>query len=52
MIKYRLALITDNKSSAAEESRRSVETVARHLLEALDSEKNLCENSLGPWKDR
>lgn len=38
------------KSHSAEESRRAVETVARHLLDRLESEKNICENSLGPWQ--
>lgn len=27
-----------------------MEAVARHLLARLDSEKNVCENSLGPWQ--
>jgi len=49
IVDFRLALLSD-KSSAAEESRRAVESVAHHLLVRLESEKNLCENSLGPWQ--
>ncbi|EDW59244.1 colorectal mutant cancer protein isoform X2 [Drosophila virilis] len=49
LLESRLALLSD-KSAAAEESRRAVETVAHHLLARLESEKNLCENSLGPWQ--
>lgn len=48
---YRLGLIKE-KSTAAEESRKAVESVARHLLDRLESEKNICENSLGPWQNR
>lgn len=44
-----MALLSD-KTAAAEESRRAVESVAHHLLVRLESEKNLCENSLGPWQ--
>lgn len=52
VFKYsRLGLIKE-KSSAAEESRKAVESVARHLLDRLESEKNICENSLGPWQNR
>ncbi|XP_075152108.1 colorectal mutant cancer protein isoform X2 [Haematobia irritans] len=43
--------IMKEKSSAAEESRKAVESVARHLLDRLESEKNICENSLGPWQN-
>lgn len=39
------------KSLASEESRKAVEAVARHLLDRLESEKNMCENSLGPWQN-
>ncbi|KAM8703940.1 hypothetical protein ACLKA7_008549 [Drosophila subpalustris] len=49
LLESRLALLSD-KSSAAEESRRAVESVAHHLLVRLESEKNLSENSLGPWQ--
>ncbi|SPP80505.1 blast:Colorectal mutant cancer protein [Drosophila guanche] len=49
LLETKLALLID-KSAAAEESRRSVEAVAKHLLARLDSEKNVCENSLGPWQ--
>ncbi|KAH8310306.1 hypothetical protein KR044_000660 [Drosophila immigrans] len=49
LLESRLALLSD-KSAAAEESRRAVESVAHHLLVRLESEKNLCENSLGPWQ--
>ncbi|XP_023176592.2 colorectal mutant cancer protein isoform X1 [Drosophila hydei] len=49
LLESRLALLSD-KSTAAEESRRAVETVAHHLLARLESEKDLCENSLGPWQ--
>ncbi|BFF92670.1 colorectal mutant cancer protein [Drosophila madeirensis] len=49
LLETKLALLSD-KSAAAEESRRSVEAVAKHLLARLDSEKNVCENSLGPWQ--
>ncbi|EDV93189.1 GH18407 [Drosophila grimshawi] len=49
LLESRLALLSD-KSAAAEESRRAVETVAHHLLARLETEKNLCENSLGPWQ--
>ncbi|XP_017054854.1 colorectal mutant cancer protein isoform X1 [Drosophila ficusphila] len=49
LLESKLALLGE-KSAAAEESRRSVEAVARHLLARLDSEKNVCENSLGPWQ--
>lgn len=48
---FRLALIKE-KSVTAEESRKAVESVARHLLDRLESEKNTCENSLGPWQNR
>lgn len=50
-VAYRLGLIKE-KSTAAEESRKAVESVARHLLDRLESEKNTCENSLGPWQNR
>ncbi|EDV43061.2 uncharacterized protein Dana_GF16706, isoform A [Drosophila ananassae] len=49
LLESKLALLSE-KSAAAEESRRSVEAVARHLLSRLDREKNICENSLGPWQ--
>ncbi|XP_039490706.1 colorectal mutant cancer protein isoform X2 [Drosophila santomea] len=49
LLESKLALLGE-KSMAAEDSRRSVEAVARHLLARLDSEKNVCENSLGPWQ--
>ncbi|KAH8313280.1 hypothetical protein KR067_003497 [Drosophila pandora] len=49
LLESKLALLSE-KSAAAEESRRSVEAVARHLLSRLDREKNVCENSLGPWQ--
>ncbi|XP_060645866.1 colorectal mutant cancer protein isoform X1 [Drosophila nasuta] len=49
LLESRLAMLND-KSAAAEESRRAVESVAHHLLVRLESEKNLCENSLGPWQ--
>ncbi|XP_023034468.1 colorectal mutant cancer protein isoform X1 [Drosophila willistoni] len=48
LLESRMALL--HKSAAAEESRRAVESVARHLLARLESEKNVCENSLGPWQ--
>ncbi|XP_036324288.1 colorectal mutant cancer protein isoform X2 [Rhagoletis pomonella] len=49
LLESKLALMTE-KSVGAEESRRAVEKVARHLLDRLESEKNTCENSLGPWQ--
>ncbi|XP_014089832.2 colorectal mutant cancer protein isoform X2 [Bactrocera oleae] len=49
LLESKLALMSE-KSHSAEESRRAVETVARHLLDRLESEKNICENSLGPWQ--
>ncbi|XP_017119244.1 colorectal mutant cancer protein isoform X1 [Drosophila elegans] len=49
LLESKLALLGE-KSAVTEESRRSVEAVARHLLARLDSEKNVCENSLGPWQ--
>ncbi|XP_030370759.1 colorectal mutant cancer protein isoform X2 [Scaptodrosophila lebanonensis] len=49
LLESKLALLND-KSQAAEESRLAVESVARHLLARLESEKNVCENSLGPWQ--
>ncbi|XP_067618530.1 colorectal mutant cancer protein isoform X2 [Eurosta solidaginis] len=49
LLESKLALMTE-KTLSAEESRRAVETVARHLLDRLESEKNICENSLGPWQ--
>ncbi|XP_054726094.1 colorectal mutant cancer protein [Anastrepha obliqua] len=49
LLESKLALMTE-KSLGAEESRRAVETVAQHLLDRLESEKNICENSLGPWQ--
>ncbi|XP_023291996.2 colorectal mutant cancer protein isoform X1 [Lucilia cuprina] len=50
LLESKLGLIKE-KSSAAEESRKAVESVARHLLDRLESEKNTCENSLGPWQN-
>ncbi|KAH8386297.1 hypothetical protein KR200_004280 [Drosophila serrata] len=50
LLESKLALLGEKSASEAEESRRSVEAVARHLLARLDSEKNVCENSLGPWQ--
>ncbi|CAD6994056.1 unnamed protein product [Ceratitis capitata] len=49
LLESKLALMSE-KSPNAEESRRAVESVARHLLDRLESEKNICENSLGPWQ--
>lgn len=49
LLESKLALMSE-KSHSAEDSRRAVETVARHLLDRLESEKNVCENSLGPWQ--
>ncbi|KAH8295240.1 hypothetical protein KR018_009069 [Drosophila ironensis] len=48
LLESKLALLVD-KSAAAEESRRSVVAVARHLLTRLDREDG-CDNSLGPWQ--
>ncbi|XP_061395644.1 colorectal mutant cancer protein [Musca vetustissima] len=50
LLESKLGLIKE-KSAAAEESRKAVESVARHLLDRLESEKNICENSLGPWQN-
>ncbi|XP_059218622.1 colorectal mutant cancer protein isoform X3 [Stomoxys calcitrans] len=50
LLESKLGIIKE-KSSAAEESRKAVESVARHLLDRLESEKNICENSLGPWQN-
>ncbi|KAH8243180.1 hypothetical protein KR032_005216 [Drosophila birchii] len=50
LLESKLALLGEKSASEAEENRRSVEAVARHLLVRLDSEKNVCENSLGPWQ--
>ncbi|XP_055905241.1 colorectal mutant cancer protein isoform X1 [Eupeodes corollae] len=50
LLESKMALLKES-STAAEDSRRSVEAVARHLLDRLESEKNLCENSLGPWQN-
>ncbi|XP_055377657.1 colorectal mutant cancer protein isoform X2 [Condylostylus longicornis] len=50
LLESKLAILKE-KTSAAEESRQAVETVARHLLDRLESEKNLAENSLGPWQN-
>ncbi|KAM7364607.1 colorectal mutant cancer protein isoform 2-T2 [Cochliomyia hominivorax] len=50
LLESKLGLIKE-KSIAAEESRKAVESVARHLLDRLESEKNTCENSLGPWQN-
>ncbi|XP_037946937.1 colorectal mutant cancer protein isoform X2 [Teleopsis dalmanni] len=50
LLESRLGLIMDN-SAGAEDSRKAVELVARHLLDRLESEKDLCENSLGPWQN-
>ncbi|XP_073818964.1 colorectal mutant cancer protein isoform X2 [Musca autumnalis] len=50
LLESKLGLIKE-KSTAAEESRKAVESVARHLLDRLESEKNICENSLGPWQN-
>lgn len=50
LLESKMALLRES-SSAAEESRRSVEAVAKHLLDRLESEKNLSENSLGPWQN-
>ena len=46
----RLAILKEN-SVSAEESRSAVEAVARHLLDRLESENDLSENSLGPWQN-
>lgn len=50
LLESKMALLKES-SSAAEDSRKSVEAVARHLLDRLESEKNLSENSLGPWQN-
>lgn len=50
LLESKIALMNEY-SVPAEESRKSVESVARNLLVRLDSEKNLNENSLGPWKN-
>uniref|UniRef100_A0A1A9WY38 MCC-bdg_PDZ domain-containing protein n=1 Tax=Glossina brevipalpis TaxID=37001 RepID=A0A1A9WY38_9MUSC len=50
LLESKLALMKE-KSLASEESRKAVEAVARHLLDRLESEKNMCENSLGPWQN-
>lgn len=50
LLESKLAILKE-KSLSAEESRNAVETVARHLLDKLESEKNISENSLGPWQN-
>lgn len=50
LLESKLALLQD-QNAAAEDSRKAVETVARHLLDRLESEKNLTENSMGPWQN-
>lgn len=42
--------ILENAESAIE-SRKAAETVAKHLMTRLESEKNIQGNSLGPWQD-
>lgn len=41
----------DEAEVAAQESRRAAEAVAKHLINCMESEKNLQGTSLGPWHD-
>lgn len=38
-------------TASAHESRKAAEAVAKHLMDRLDSEKNLHGTSLGPWHE-
>lgn len=49
LLESRLGILED--AISANESRKAAEAVAKHLLDRLDSEKNLHGNSLGPWQD-
>lgn len=52
LLESKLAILelTENAESAIE-SRKAAESVAKHLMMRLESDKNLQGNSLGPWQD-
>ncbi|KAL5276751.1 MCC family protein [Megaselia abdita] len=50
LLESKLALLKDC-SLSSKDSRKAVEAVAQHLLDRLESEKDQCENSLGPWQN-
>lgn len=49
LLESRLSILENQPQ--AEESRRAAETVARHLLNRLNSENSMQENSTGPWQE-
>ncbi|XP_059608157.1 colorectal mutant cancer protein isoform X2 [Phlebotomus argentipes] len=49
LFESRLDVLENNP--AGQKNRQDAENVARHLLNHLESEKNLPDHSLGPWQD-
>jgi PDZ domain of MCC-2 bdg protein for Usher syndrome len=49
LLESKLGLMETTPS--AQESRKAAESVARHLLNRLECESNLEDNSLGPWQN-
>lgn len=49
LLESKLAILENSES--AMESRKAAESVAKHLMMRLESDKNTQGNSLGPWQD-
>lgn len=51
LLESRLGILEGGGDVGSDESRKAAEAVAKHLMDRLDSEKNLHGTSLGPWHE-